>query len=280
VRSWACTLLGAGLDRRVLRPVFSINAAVSRQREFLADASAVQFTRNPDGIGGALRKIGGFSPALPGVIGGALRGGRGLGSAIAHRHARTLSPLFLARRAPPSRRASLPPTRPERPIAPHLRTIGAHARGDRAARADHRGGAAAQRASGPISPLAPTAPGAPDLTASIGQAAAPADARAYAESWRDRIRTLGLDAALRDPWQARLLVLALLLDRDATMAQAQRRIVVEALSAKVTDAGHPASRRDRPAAWRAAPPARPRDAGAAATAAGRERCPAGGSPTR
>ncbi|MBM4370716.1 MAG: M48 family metallopeptidase, partial [Deltaproteobacteria bacterium] len=34
-----------------------IQAAVSRQREYLADASAVQFTRNPDGIGGALRKI-------------------------------------------------------------------------------------------------------------------------------------------------------------------------------------------------------------------------------
>ena len=36
-----------------------IKAAVSRQREFLADASAVQFTRNPTGIGGALKKIGG-----------------------------------------------------------------------------------------------------------------------------------------------------------------------------------------------------------------------------
>lgn len=36
-----------------------IKAAVSRQREFLADASAVQFTRNPEGIGGALKKIGG-----------------------------------------------------------------------------------------------------------------------------------------------------------------------------------------------------------------------------
>lgn len=34
-----------------------IKAAVSRQREFLADASAVQYTRNPDGIGGALFKI-------------------------------------------------------------------------------------------------------------------------------------------------------------------------------------------------------------------------------
>lgn len=37
-----------------------IKAAISRQREFLADASAVQYTRNPDGIGGALTKIGGF----------------------------------------------------------------------------------------------------------------------------------------------------------------------------------------------------------------------------
>lgn len=37
-----------------------IQASVSRQREFLADASAVQFTRNPEGIGNALRRIGGF----------------------------------------------------------------------------------------------------------------------------------------------------------------------------------------------------------------------------
>ncbi|HET8849285.1 MAG TPA: M48 family metallopeptidase [Marinobacter sp.] len=35
-----------------------IQSAVSRQREMLADASAVQFTRNPEGIGGALFKIG------------------------------------------------------------------------------------------------------------------------------------------------------------------------------------------------------------------------------
>jgi len=37
-----------------------IKAAVSRQREFLADAAAVQFTRNPHGIAGALKKIGGL----------------------------------------------------------------------------------------------------------------------------------------------------------------------------------------------------------------------------
>ncbi|MFZ6687255.1 M48 family metallopeptidase [Undibacterium sp. SXout11W] len=38
-----------------------IKSAVSRQREFLADASAVQFTRDPETIGGALRKIGGLT---------------------------------------------------------------------------------------------------------------------------------------------------------------------------------------------------------------------------
>ena len=40
-------LVGAFFGRLIM-------AAVSRQREYLADASAVQFTRNPDGIGGAL----------------------------------------------------------------------------------------------------------------------------------------------------------------------------------------------------------------------------------
>ncbi|MCC6706294.1 MAG: M48 family metallopeptidase [Gammaproteobacteria bacterium] len=35
-----------------------IQAAISRQREFLADASAVQFTRNPDGLASALYRIG------------------------------------------------------------------------------------------------------------------------------------------------------------------------------------------------------------------------------
>jgi Zn-dependent protease with chaperone function len=37
-----------------------IKAGVSRQREYLADASAVQFTRQPQGIAGALKKIGGI----------------------------------------------------------------------------------------------------------------------------------------------------------------------------------------------------------------------------
>ncbi|KJG34340.1 Zn-dependent protease [Photobacterium angustum] len=47
VLGWVGTLFGA-----------MIKAAISRQREFLADASAVQFTRNDQGISGALKKIG------------------------------------------------------------------------------------------------------------------------------------------------------------------------------------------------------------------------------
>ncbi|MBA3594168.1 MAG: M48 family metalloprotease [Polaromonas sp.] len=51
----------------------ALKAAVSRQREFLADARAVQFTRSKDGLGGVLRKVAagrgagairGFHPAV------------------------------------------------------------------------------------------------------------------------------------------------------------------------------------------------------------------------
>ncbi len=41
-----------------------IKAAVCRQREFLADASSVQYTRNPEGLAGALAKISKFSSKL------------------------------------------------------------------------------------------------------------------------------------------------------------------------------------------------------------------------
>ena len=56
-----------------------IQAAVSRQREFLADASSVQFTRNPAGITGALKKIGGLGP---------------MGSRLNHAHAEELSHMY------------------------------------------------------------------------------------------------------------------------------------------------------------------------------------------
>jgi len=44
-----------------------IKAGVSRQRETLADASAVQFTREPEGLAGALKKIAGFTARIESV---------------------------------------------------------------------------------------------------------------------------------------------------------------------------------------------------------------------
>ncbi|MBA3710042.1 MAG: M48 family metallopeptidase, partial [Planctomycetes bacterium] len=56
-------LLGAGIVLFVIGYVgyfFGrlIKAAINREREYLADASAVQFTRNPAGVAGALKKVG------------------------------------------------------------------------------------------------------------------------------------------------------------------------------------------------------------------------------
>jgi Zn-dependent protease with chaperone function len=58
----AAPLLAAGIGLFAIGAiglVFArlIKAAVARQREFLADASSVQFTRNPEGIAGALDQI-------------------------------------------------------------------------------------------------------------------------------------------------------------------------------------------------------------------------------
>jgi len=57
-----------------------IKAAVSRQREFLADAASVQFTRNPHGIANALKKIGGSTN----------------GSMLANAHAHEASHMFFS----------------------------------------------------------------------------------------------------------------------------------------------------------------------------------------
>lgn len=79
----AVLLLGLGLLLIGALGVFFaqlIKAAVSRQREYLADASAVQFTRNPNGIAGALQRI-----AL------AQQGGR-----VQHAAASEMSHLFFA----------------------------------------------------------------------------------------------------------------------------------------------------------------------------------------
>lgn len=59
-------LLAVGIALAVLSPFIAqlIRLAVSRQREYLADASAAVLTRNPDGLINALAKIGGDKEVL------------------------------------------------------------------------------------------------------------------------------------------------------------------------------------------------------------------------
>lgn len=84
-----------------------IKASVSRQREYLADASAVQFTRNPEGIAGALLKIGGLAS----------------GSKVAHPMAKDASHLFFG-----SALDSMFATHP--PLPERIRRILPHWNGD------------------------------------------------------------------------------------------------------------------------------------------------------
>jgi Zn-dependent protease with chaperone function len=87
---WSCrqregALVGVGLSLIVIGSIGwllgeLVRAGVSRQREFLADASAVQFTRNANGVANALKK--------------ALR--PGIGTLVCHRHTTLASHLYFA----------------------------------------------------------------------------------------------------------------------------------------------------------------------------------------
>lgn len=58
-----------GIIFLILAPIFAnlLNLMLSRKREFLADATAVQLTRNPEGLKNALRKISGSHEQMPEV---------------------------------------------------------------------------------------------------------------------------------------------------------------------------------------------------------------------
>jgi Zn-dependent protease with chaperone function/uncharacterized tellurite resistance protein B-like protein len=102
-----------------------IKAAVSRQREFLADASSVQFTRNPDGIAGALDQIGSS------------------GALVQNLHAEDLSHMFFGQ-AITVRLSGLFDTHP--PIEERIARV--HARFDRASYRNARAPAASVHESG------------------------------------------------------------------------------------------------------------------------------------
>ncbi|MEB0021581.1 M48 family metallopeptidase [Actimicrobium sp. CCI2.3] len=175
-----------------------IKSAVSRQREFLADASAVQFTRNPDGIGGALRKIGGLSrDDAP-------------GSQISSPNAEQLSHLFLGA-VRPSLVAGLFATHPT--IAERLHRIFGRQVGMLDAPPLPLAEVVTARlpdlAFAPVS-LAAAMDGV-TLTVSSATAALPPSSGSPALPWA----SADLDRAVRDPHAARALVFALLLDEGA-----------------------------------------------------------------
>ena len=201
-----------------------IKAAVSRQREFLADASAVQFTRNPDGIGGALKKIGGFSK----------------GSAMDSPGASELSHLFFGQAVTPFFN-SLMATHP--PLAQRIARIQPGWRDD-SAQAD----AAATGQAGPASPIASHL--SPDSASHAGAHSEPRPASMMAFSPDARpvknlsealiagvgqVNAEGISAAHRflaalptaiveaahEPYGARALVYCLLLDADPQIKQKQ-----------------------------------------------------------
>ncbi|HEY8605669.1 MAG TPA: M48 family metallopeptidase [Noviherbaspirillum sp.] len=163
-----------------------IKAAVSRQREFLADASAVQFTRSADGLGGALRKIAGLSRSMH------------PGSRIEHPNAEQLSHLFLG--APrPGLASRWLATHP--PIEERLRRI--YGRRVSPMDAPVLPPPVAQPVDLPDIPFEPAALAV--AAAAVAVAAPPASAAST------RLAP-ALDAALREPEAACALVHALLLD--------------------------------------------------------------------
>ncbi len=222
-----------------------IKAAVSRQREYLADASSVQFTRNPDGIGGALRKIGGLTqPGLP-------------GSGIGHPHAETLSHLFLGA-AKPSFVSGLFATHPplpariqriygralpllpahELPLAEALGEAGSAPA--RAAIAPAAGGAVEDdRLLSPLVALVAEPARSEALEQSIGVTRV--DGHALAQAVMKLPGETELEAALFDTSQAPLVVLAMLIEKDRPFSGQQRQLVAEAYgtdAAQRVDAFH------------------------------------------
>jgi Zn-dependent protease with chaperone function len=177
-----------------------IKASVSRQREFFADASAVQFTRNPAGIAGALKQIAGYeegsilaSPNAPEAshlyFSQGLRGGLQMLFA-------THPPLEeRIRRLDPNWRAG---TRRERTRAMGAATVGAA--GFAAA-----GSANADSATRDVGPT----------TSAIEQVGQPSAAHiAYAARLVAQLPPTVIDAA-REPYGARAVIYALLINRAA-----------------------------------------------------------------
>ncbi|MSU41043.1 MAG: hypothetical protein EXS22_08340 [Pedosphaera sp.] len=188
-----------------------IQSAVSRQREHLADASAVQFTRNPAGLAGALRRILSASQ----------------GSKLETQRASEASHLFF-NDAISGFWSSLFATHP--PLEERIQLLDSSfvaAPPEESAAPSHL--SPPQLATGLVSNIAPTMGKrkvrAQEVTRHIGTPAAPS----HAAELIAQIPAPLADAA-REPYGARALVYALLLSPDATQRQQQLTAVRPLLS--------------------------------------------------
>lgn len=171
-----------------------IKSAVSRQREFLADASSVQFTRNPDGIAGALKKIGGFSR----------------GSKLKNAHAEEASHFFFSNGLSSSL-INLMATHP--PLVERIRRIDpSFDDGDFKRAAGTAGSrAATPAAAGFAGAPAEFAVNPAEVVSSVG--APQAKHLDYAEKLMSSLPDK-LDVAAREPFGARAVIYSLLLNRE------------------------------------------------------------------
>jgi hypothetical protein len=199
-----------------------IQAAVARSRESLADASAVQFTRQTDGIAGALKKIAILSEgselqvANKQEVAHMLFGEAGKFSALFATH----PPLLQRIRA-------LEPSFREDDLARLAASL------QRAVRTPPVTAAAAQPRNAPGPPLPPVLPVVLAGAAVAGATAAPDFQRAAAVH---QAMPAGLTAAVRQPESALAVVLALATSVEAELQPAQRRIVADAFGDDVLQA--------------------------------------------
>ncbi len=184
-----------------------IQASLSRQREFLADASAVQFTRNPSGVTGALKKIGGYA----------------IGSSMETHRAAEISHFFFAQ-AFTSSFGGLLATHPA--LDTRIRAIEPAFDGKFFDPPDVVDVARQPWSAVPHMPRA--APVPPPLEAAAFGAASAAAAGTLSPQGTAEAQSIlaQIPAALRDaarsPHEAPILVFGLLLDADAAIRQSQR----------------------------------------------------------
>jgi Zn-dependent protease with chaperone function len=176
-----------------------IKCAISRQREFLADASSVQFTRNPDGIAGALKKIGGLAE----------------GSRIENSNAEQACHMFFGQGVPSL--AQLLATHP--PLAERIRRLDPSFDGRFPPVRDVPDADEADRLVSAFSgPARPSTHTAEEAMASIGSPT-PDDVD-YASALIGTL-TPDLVAAAHEPFSARAVVYSVLLDADPAIRRAQ-----------------------------------------------------------